>query len=111
MVYWVDGLCVENDWLLCGFVDEGKFIKFNLEWCFGFYLVCLYFSDVVCIEGCMFIFFECEEDVGFMNNWVDFVEMYVKMDEIFEGLMCGCMMYVVLFLMGCVGGLFFYIGV
>lgn len=79
------------------------FIRFNFEKYKNFYLVLLDLFDVVWVELWMYICLVKEIDVGFINNWMDFGEMWFIMKDLYWGCMCGCIMYVVLFCMGLLG--------
>ncbi|MFQ3549283.1 MAG: phosphoenolpyruvate carboxykinase (GTP) [Armatimonadota bacterium] len=110
-VIWVDGSEEEKERLQAEAISTGELLELDQEKLPG----CVYHrtaqNDVARTEHLTFICTRKQEDAGPTNNWMDPIEAYKKVGDMFDGSMKGRKMYVVPFIMGPAGSPFNKIGV
>ncbi len=110
-VVWIDGSEAQLEELRAEAVASGEIIKLNQEKLPGCYYHRTAENDVARVEDRTFICTETEEEAGPINNWMAPVEMYAKLNALYDGSMSGRTMYVIPYSMGPVGSPFSKIGI
>jgi phosphoenolpyruvate carboxykinase (GTP) len=99
-VYWCDGSHAEIERLYAQMVADGSLIPLDPVKHPGSYLARSHVNDVARVEDRTFICCPNPENAGPTNNWRDPDEMHTLLDQILDGCMQGCTLYVIPYLMG-----------
>ena len=110
-VVWIDGSREQTEALRAEGCSTGEMIKLNQELLPDCYLHRTAVNDVARVEARTFICTRKKEDAGNINNWIDPVDCYERLNKLYRGSMKGRTMYVIPYSMGIVGSAFAKYGI
>ncbi|KAI4453736.1 phosphoenolpyruvate carboxykinase [Holotrichia oblita] len=110
-VVWIDGSKEQLSALRNEAVANGELIELNQEKLPGCYLHRTAVNDVARVEDRTFICTTDKADTGNINNWMAPVDMYAKLNKLYDGSMEGRTMYVIPYMMGPLNSPFSKIGI